>query len=188
MYFYIFFVVYLANNFSNGLIFETNPLDENKELIDSSLPALETFFKNNKEDKNGMKFEEFAKIVKEFDWLYEIPRYYVMFLFSKYVGNLKELMNFEQFKKIATFCICIYEIRIENTFKYYSNETDKMTLVGLTEALDCLKYEHPEGFLIKCMNYFEGEGAQFISMKAFRHIFGFTFQKKVKALQENKKN
>ncbi|XP_050533654.1 uncharacterized protein LOC126901301 isoform X2 [Daktulosphaira vitifoliae] len=173
MYFYIFFVVYVANHFSNGLIFETNPLDENKELIGSALPQLMNYFNVNKKDTKGMKLEEFANMLKELDWVQKIPHETIEILFIRLTRD-NGLMNFDQFKKIATLCIRIYEEKFENHFKIYSNNVNEMTLKKLKIALNkIIKLEYTNTSLIKLMNHFEGEGAQVISMEAFRNILGF---------------
>ncbi|XP_050533656.1 uncharacterized protein LOC126901303 isoform X2 [Daktulosphaira vitifoliae] len=165
MYFYIFFVVYLANNFSNGLLFRTNPLNEEKELIDLASTTLENFFNNNKQDKNGMTFEEFNHILKQYNWIIEQPELFIRILFREEVGNMDGIMNFKQFKNQATYCINRYENSIEKHFKKYSKGRDNMTLNELPEALKQFNFVYSEEILIILINHFEGEGAQFISMK-----------------------
>ncbi|XP_050533657.1 uncharacterized protein LOC126901304 [Daktulosphaira vitifoliae] len=184
MYFYIFFVVYLANNFSNGLIFKTNPLDKNKELFKSALPGLKNYFNSNIIDKNGMKLEELAEILMGFNFIQKIPHEIVKESFVEIVGDKDGLMNFDQFKMLATILIRRYEKCIEHQFNAFSNKTDKMTLEKLVKALEIFNIVYTEKSLIILMNHFEGRGAQFISMKAFRNIFGYLFYKKIDATKD----
>ncbi|XP_050533649.1 uncharacterized protein LOC126901299 isoform X1 [Daktulosphaira vitifoliae] len=189
MYFYIFFVVYLANNFSNGLLFRTNPLNQNNELIDAASSGLKSVFSKNTTDPKGMKYEEFANILKEFDWLYEIPPDGVKLLFSKIVGNLNGFMNLDQFKKLATYCIIHYEENIEKHFTTITKNKKKMNFEELKKALEPINFPYPDENLIILMYYFEREGAEVISMKAFRNIFAFIFHERYKKLkQENCEN
>ncbi|XP_050533651.1 uncharacterized protein LOC126901299 isoform X3 [Daktulosphaira vitifoliae] len=189
MYFYIFFVMYLASSFSNGLLFSSNPLNEKNELIELASSRLENIFLSNTNNKiKGMDYNEFKILLNNFRWLHRKNDNEIEELFKNEVNDINGFMNFDQFKKHVLNFIIIIESKIKNHYKKFLNKKNKMTSNNLIEALKKVKFDLTLEDACTLMTRFKVKDKQDIKMEEFREIIGYKYHEKFADLKKKKIN
>ncbi|XP_050533652.1 uncharacterized protein LOC126901300 [Daktulosphaira vitifoliae] len=133
MHFYIFYVIYLTISFSNGLLFQYPPFNENGELKRENKTKLVEFFCDNliSDWVKRMSLETFKELFKKFHCLHHWDDAKILSLY--YENNTR--MDVNKFVAQTTKCISFIETQYKSRYDSFLNHEGKMNLNELKRAL-----------------------------------------------------
>ncbi|XP_050535882.1 uncharacterized protein LOC126902541 [Daktulosphaira vitifoliae] len=176
MNFYFFIVMYLAINFSNGLIYDTPITNKDGQLTYNGNLCMTKLFHDIRENDIGMNYAKFCTVLKKYQKIHCLNDTKIHLFFVGIVGNTDGYMTEVQFLSIMAIVLHRVEIFIE---RFYNSclKNNVMTKIELIDAFKQYKINLNDSTVTELMNQFAGTNVENISYTVFRDILGYLLHK-----------
>ncbi|XP_050545329.1 uncharacterized protein LOC126907778 [Daktulosphaira vitifoliae] len=179
MNFYIFFVMYLVNSFTNGLLYLKPLTEENGTLNQDGYLNMAALFDTKRNHEKGMSYQIFFDLLKQYQYAHTLSDDEIDKLFTDVVFNKDGYMTQDQFFIQMGKCLKVVELNVKELYDYCFNKKEGMTQEQLIFAFKIcsIKMDYVEA--TQLMRDFTRRNAQNINFEEFRSIFAHKLHKLV---------
>ncbi|XP_050547566.1 uncharacterized protein LOC126909189 [Daktulosphaira vitifoliae] len=171
MNFYIFFVMYLVNSFTNGLLYLKPLTEEDGSLNPEGYKNMAALFDKKRNHEEGMSYQIFFDLLKQYQYAHRLSDDEIDKLFTDVVFNKDGYMTQDQFFTQMGQCLKEVELYIERIYNYSHNKKVGMTQEQLIFAFKVCSITIDYVEATQLMSEFTRRNAQNISFQEFRSIF-----------------